>query len=257
MPVNGTVNNGLDLSERVAVVTGAGSGIGAGIARSMSAAGANVVLVDLNGAGLADTAKWIESAGGAAHVIEIDISVDEAPQTIVGTTIERFGSLDILVNAAGIADFEPFEDATMESFDRQMRVMARAPFALTQAATPHLAQGGKVIFFSSIAAFVGFRGTAAYAMAKGAISALVLSLGLELASQGINVNAVAPGTTVTPINDDLFAEAGRQDSIIAATPAGRLATVEDQVGPALFLASSAAAHMYGQTLIVDGGYTTQ
>ena len=147
------------LAGKVAVVTGASSGIGSAIASAIAGAGADVVLVGRDRRRLEDCCRPL---GGSAIYVAVDLTEDAAPQQVVDTAVERFGSLQVVVHSAGIFEPRPFLESSLESFDRQMHVNVRAPFALTQAAVPHLRGDGVVIFISSIAGHTAFPNSAAY-----------------------------------------------------------------------------------------------
>jgi NAD(P)-dependent dehydrogenase (short-subunit alcohol dehydrogenase family) len=174
---------------------------------------------------------------------------------VVRESIEAFKRIDILIHSAGIYVPRRFPETDLATLDRQWAINVRAAFALTQDALPELIRRrGKVIFVSSIDGHVGFAGDTAYAATKGAVDALVRALGMELASRNVRVNALAPGFTATPMNQDARADVQVLESVTSATPLKRLATVEDIAHAALFLASDAAAFIVGTVLPVDGGY---
>jgi NAD(P)-dependent dehydrogenase (short-subunit alcohol dehydrogenase family) len=248
-----TAQASFDLSGKVAVVTGASSGIGKGIAEAMSAAGAKVVVTGR------DEDRLREGAGslGEHHLVVADICRDDAPRRVVDETIEAFGALDVLVHSAGIFWPKPFADAPLDEFDEQFRVNVRAPYALTQAALPHLLPDGAVIFISSIAGHVGFPNSTAYCGSKGAIELITKSLAMELAPLGVRVNAIAPGNVHTAMNAEFFASADYERAMIERTPAGRVGVVDDIAPVAVFLASDAARYIHGESILVDGGWAAQ
>jgi glucose 1-dehydrogenase len=218
-------------------------------------AGAAVVLADLDGAGLARTAERIGPRGGRSRTLVVDVTEERAAQRIVELALEAFGRLDIVVPAAGIAYLSSFEEYPTEQLDRQWAVNVRAPFLLAQAALPHLRGHGSIVFIASIAGAVGFPRLSAYTASKGAIWGLTRALAGELASEGVRVNAIAPGTFDTPQNTEMLADEAFKRALIEAIPAKRLGEVEDIVLPALFLASDGARHVHGVVLTVDGGFT--
>jgi NAD(P)-dependent dehydrogenase (short-subunit alcohol dehydrogenase family) len=248
-------NASFDLTSRVAVVTGASSGIGAEIARALAASGARVVLVGRDRKRLDGVAAEIRTAGGECHSVRIDVTAEQAPEAIVSETLEAFGALNIVAPAAGIFEWAPFEKTTVESFDRQWATNVRAPYRLVQAALPHLKPDGVVILVSSIAGLVGFPESVAYCATKGAIALMTKALAMELAGQGVRVNALAPGEIDTPMNVELYKNPDYIPYAIAQTPAGRLGYPDDVAPTAVFLASPAARFIHGQVIAVDGGWT--
>jgi len=241
------------LEGKVAVVTGASSGIGAAIARGMSDAGAKVVLTGRDEARLGEAADRL----GEHRVVPVDITVDGAPERIVSETIAAFGALDVLVHSAGIFWPKPFAEAPLEDFDQQFRVNVRAPYALTRAALPHLQPDGVVIFVSSVAGHVGFPSSTAYCGTKGAIELITKSLAMELAPLGVRVNAIAPGNVHTSMNAGFFESPEYERTMIERTPYGRVGLVEDIAPVAVFLASDAARYIHGESILVDGGWAAQ
>jgi NAD(P)-dependent dehydrogenase (short-subunit alcohol dehydrogenase family) len=239
------------LDSRVAIVTGASSGIGAAIAEAMAQAGASVVLVGRDAARLERTAASCE---GAHAIIAADVTAADAPELVVQGALEAFGRIDSIVHSAGIFLPKPFPDSPVASLDEQWLVNVRAPYAITHAAQEHLREGSSVIFISSIAGQVGFMNAAAYCATKGAIEQLVKSLAVEFAPHGVRVNAIAPGNVHSPMNEEYFRSPEYERAMIDATPAGRVGVVEDIAPAVVFLASEAARYVYGVSLLVDGGW---
>jgi NAD(P)-dependent dehydrogenase (short-subunit alcohol dehydrogenase family) len=248
----------LDLSGKTAVVTGASSGIGRAIAEALAEAGADLVVVGRDADRLAATVAAVQARDAQAEPLAVELTADDAPRTIVDAALRRFGGLHILVNCAGIFEPQPFETQPLASFDRQMAVNVRAPFALTQAALPHLRPGGTVVNISSIAGYVGFPQSAAYCATKGAVELMTRALAAELGPQGVRVNCIAPGNIRTPMNADQFAVSrAYEQSLEEKTPLGRIGETEDIAAAVVYLASPAAKFVNGASWLVDGGWAAQ
>jgi len=241
------------LDGKVAVVTGASSGIGFACAQAMSEAGAKVVLVGR------DRERLDECAAGCGEriVVEAELSSDDAPALIVDRTLEAFDSVNVLLHMAGIFWPNPIEKAPLEDFDTQWRVNVRAPYALTQAALPHMRKDDSVIFVSSIAGQIAFPNSSAYCATKGAVELLTKALAVELAPRGIRVNAIAPGNIRTPMNEEMLKSKDYEQMYLDGTPYGRVGLVEDVAPLAVFLASDAARYIHGESILVDGGWAAR
>ncbi len=245
----------LDLTSRVALVTGASSGIGAGVAQSLADAGAAVVLCGRNVERLAEVAQAIETAGGKCLAVPSDVEDDSSAGEMVEAAVRRFGRLDILVCCAGLLAIGALEETTLATLDRQWRVNVRAPFAVTQAAIPFLRDGGgSVVYFISPAGEIGQAYAGAYGMSKAALAQLTRTLAVELAADGVRVNAISPGWIATPMNAELRQDPMVVELALATTPAGRLGSPDDIAPAVLFLVSDAADYITGAILPVSGGY---
>jgi NAD(P)-dependent dehydrogenase (short-subunit alcohol dehydrogenase family) len=242
-----------DLDGKVAIVTGASSGMGVACAEALSEAGAKVVLVGRDRDRLASCAERC----GEHRVVAIDLVDDEAPAQIVDQALDAFGAVTSLLHMAGIFWPKPFADAPLEDFDRQWNVNVRAPYALTKAALPHLGRDDSITFVSSIAGHVAFPNSAAYCATKGAIEQLTKALAVELAPAGIRVNAIAPGNIRTPMNEELLKNPDYEQMYLDGTPYGRVGVVEDVAPLAVFLASDAARYVHGESIVVDGGWVAR
>ena len=240
---------------QVAVITGAGQGIGFEIARQLAAQGASVVLNDIDEARARQAAEKISKqgicygmAGDAADINFINQMVKEA--------VNRFGKLTVAVANAGITLFGDFFNYKPEALDDVMRVNLRGSFFLTQIAAVQMKkqkEGGSILLMSSVTAHQAHKDLAAYGMTKAALEMLAKTLVIELSPFNISINAIAPGATKT----ERTAEDSQYEKTWSRiTPAGRPATVEDIANAALFMLSPLSRHITGQSLIVDGGWTS-
>jgi NAD(P)-dependent dehydrogenase (short-subunit alcohol dehydrogenase family) len=251
------------LNGRVALISGAGSGIGRCAALLFAADGAAVGALDADADAARATADAVTAAGGRAVDLAVDVRDAAAVADAVDTTVAAFGRLDVLYNNAGVSVGGSVLDATDDDWERCWSVNVLGTVVCTRSAVPRMAGGGAIVNTASIAAQVGVRGLAAYTAAKGAIIALTRSMAVDLAPLGIRVNAVAPGTVVTPMSEELLLARGGGDreAGIAATvpkyPLGRLGTPEEIAGVALFLAGPGAGFVTGTTVTADGGMTAQ
>jgi glucose 1-dehydrogenase len=249
---------GTRLQGKVAIVTGGASGIGAETARAFAVQGASVMICDGNAALGEAVVEEISEAGGTSQFAKLDVRSEAQWAEVVAATEKAYGKVDILVNCAGIFEPQPFETQLLESFDRQMAVNVRAPFALTQAALPHLRPDGAVVNISSIAGYAGFPQSAAYCATKGAVELMTRALATELGPQGVRVNCVAPGNIRTPMNVGQFAASPEYErSLEDKTPLGRIGETEDIAAAVVFLASPAAKFVNGASWLVDGGWAAQ
>lgn len=245
------------LSGKVAIVTGASSGIGQGIAERLGAEGVKVI-VDYVGAadGAQTTQKVMKQAGGTAETVQADITTDSDMKRLVDTAWERFGGADILVNNAGVEHKSAFWDTTEADYDKVMTVNLRAAFFLTQAFVRRLRDSkrpGRVVNISSVHEDMVFPGFATYCCSKGGMRMMMRDLAVELGPLGITVNNVAPGAIATPINTALLNDKPKLNALLANIPLGRMGKPEDVAGLVAFLASDDAAYVTGSTFVVDGG----
>jgi len=243
-------------SSQTALVTGAGQGIGFTIARRLAQLGVSVVLNDRDAQLAEEAAGKIQQEGGQCTAWAGDASNVDFVRELVQFTVTEYGRLDLLVANAGITIFGDFFDYSPEQFEQVMNLNLRGSFFLTQAAARQMrvqGSGGSVLLMSSVVGHQAHPGLAAYAMTKAALEMLAKNLVLDLSPHGININAVAPGATQTErtLDDPDYIPIWSR-----ITPMGRPATVEDIASAALFLLSPAARHITGQSLVVDGGWTS-
>jgi NAD(P)-dependent dehydrogenase (short-subunit alcohol dehydrogenase family) len=242
------------LEGRVAIVTGAGQGIGKAIVHGMAHEGAAVAIVDIDGEQAAGVQRELSDDEAVAIAIQADVSDSAAVETMVQRCRNELGRVDILVNSAGLYANASVEAMTEADWDRVIGTNLVGTFLCSRAVVPSLIdqRSGRIISLTSGRAFQGARDSAHYAASKAGIVGFTKALALELASDGITVNALCPGLTDTPqarrqLADEHFAARARDN------PMGRIGRSEDLVGPAVFLASDAAAYITGQTLLVNGG----
>jgi 2-dehydro-3-deoxy-D-gluconate 5-dehydrogenase len=248
------MTNPFDLTGKVAIVTGANTGIGQGIALALAAAGADLACVGRTPA--EDTVAKARALGRRAEMISADLSTIEPVQRVVDETVEKLGRLDILVNNAGIIRRADAVDFTEEDWDAVVDTNMKSVFFLCQAAGRHMiAQGsGKIVNIASMLTFQGGIRVPSYTASKSGIGGLTKLLANEWASKGVNVNAIAPGYISTNNTTALRSDEERNKSILDRIPAARWGDASDLGGAAVFLASRAADYVQGHILAVDGGW---
>ncbi|HUX43759.1 MAG TPA: glucose 1-dehydrogenase [Terracidiphilus sp.] len=245
------------LKGKVAIVTGAGSGIGQGIAERLGCEGAKVV-VDYVGdpAGAEATKKAIAAAGSEGELVLADVTSTADDRNLVDAAWSRFGSADILVNNAGMEHKADFWDTTEADYDKVLAVNLRGPFFLTQAFVRRLRDAkkpGRVVNISSVHEDMAFPGFSTYCCSKGGLRMLMRDLAVELGPLGITVNNVAPGAVATPINTALLNDKPKLNALLEKIPLGRLGKPEDVAGLVAYLASEDASYVTGATFVIDGG----
>ncbi|MDP4213803.1 MAG: SDR family oxidoreductase [Bacteroidota bacterium] len=242
---------------QVALVTGAGQGIGFEMVRQLAASGAKTILNDLDFALAESAAKRIREETGAECVAMAGDSGDlDFIRNMVSTAVTKFGKLDIVIANAGITLFGDFLSYPAESFFRVLQVNLGGSFFLAQAAAKQMIKqgtGGSLLFTSSVTGHQAHKNLAAYGMTKAALEMLAKNLVVELSPHKINVNAIAPGATLT---ERTMEDSGYEKTWSAITPMGRPAHSSEIANAALFLVSEEAKHITGQSLVIDGGWTS-
>ena len=244
-----------DLSDKVALVTGAYRGLGFAIGKGLAQAGATVVLNGRRADALTTAAKALTDAGLRASTVVFDVTDAQAIKRGVAGIVESYGHLDILVNNAGIQRRNPLVDFTQKDWDDIIATNLTAPFLVSQAVLPGMIarKSGKIIHIASLMSELARPTVVPYTAAKGGVRQLTRGMAVELAPHGIQVNAIAPGYFATEMNRALIDDADFNAWVCKRTPAGRWGQPEEIAGLAVFLASSAANYMTGQLLVIDGG----
>jgi len=250
------------LEGKVAIVTGGASGIGRAVAEAFAKAGAKVCVADISQEKCDQAAREI-GLGAMGHAL--DVCQQASIDTCVDAVVEKFGTVNTLVNCAGVFGMQMFAEITTEEFDRVVAVNSKGVLFMTQAVVRRmLASGsrGAVVNIASGAGRRGQPGATVYALSKAAVISITQSAGLELVSQGIRVNAIAPGSVMTPMWEQVRDIYGKilgegvdpDKAMVDTNPSGRISVPADYVGAALYLASDESDYVVGQTLNVDGGY---
>lgn len=246
----------LDFNGQVVLVTGAGQGNGAAIARAFGDAGAKVAVVDRNRDTAQDVATQIVSNGGSAAAFQLDVSDAAACRELAEAVQDRLGPVNVLVNNAGILIRGAFgEGDALGDWARTLSVNLSGPYNMVLALLEQLkATRGCVLNVASIQSFVATPNSAPYTASKGGVAQLTKALASELAAHGIRVNAIAPGFIATPMTESTLADAEKTARLLAHVPMKRPGEADELAGPALFLCSAQASYVTGAILPVDGGY---
>jgi 3-oxoacyl-[acyl-carrier protein] reductase len=243
-----------NLKDKIAIVTGAGHGIGKGIAMALARNGADVVVTDLSDE-IFNVGKELESVGSKAYSVKCDVTDLNEAQTIEEKIVDKYERIDILVNNAGIYPQKSFLEMTSEDWSKVLNVNLNGVFHCTKAVVPKMVQQkyGKIINIASIAgAVVGYVNLAHYSASKAAIAGFTKSLALEMAPHGININAIAPGAIdmgTIPVGSEILKQ------VIKTIPIGRMGLPSDIANLAVFLASDESNYITGQCIVCDGGYS--
>jgi NAD(P)-dependent dehydrogenase (short-subunit alcohol dehydrogenase family) len=249
----------MKFKDKVAIVTGAGSGIGKATALLFGREGAKVVVATRTAANGEATTRAIRAAGGSAENVPTDVSETTEARRAIETTIERYGRLDILFNNAGFEGrIAEIADLGEDDWDLVLGINLKGTFLMTKFAIPHMARGGggAIVNCSSTFGYVGAAGWGPYCASKAGILGLTRVLALECARQNIRVNAVCPGGTVTGMHPRYLTTPELEEAHRRRHPLGRFGSADEVAKAVLFLASDEASFVTGTSLIVDGGYTS-
>ncbi len=237
---------------KVAIVTGASRGMGEAIAIELAKYGASVVISDiLSGEG---TVEKIKSLKGNSIYIKTDVSDENDVKNLIEKTIKKFGSLDILVNDAGIYKLSPTLNLSENEWDKTINIDLKGVFLCCKEALKYMKRGSSIVNISSIAGISGLSESAAYCAAKGGVRILTKSLASEFGKRGIRVNSIHPGVIETPMTQDSLKNKTMKDATLSKVPLGRVGKPIDIAMAVLFLVSDAASYITGEELVVDGGW---
>lgn len=240
---------------QVAIVTGASSGIGVGCAMKLAEMGMAVLGTGRDRDRLAELESAVNDPDRVA-TLAVDLTDDDAPRRIVSTAIERWGHIDFLINNAGVGSPKPLHETDDETLDYFLGLMLRAPFRLARDVLPHMAPGSAIINVTSTFAVVGGLRGGAYSAAKGGLTALTTHIACQYGASGIRCNAVAPGVTVTPMVEKRLEDERFRKINTEMTPHQRLGRVDDIASTVAFLCSPGGSFINGQTIVVDGGWSS-
>jgi NAD(P)-dependent dehydrogenase (short-subunit alcohol dehydrogenase family) len=248
----------MKLKNKVAIVTGAASGIGKSIALAFSREGARVVVSDINVESGKATAAEIKAANGDALFVEADVAEAKAVESLINDSIKHFGPIDIMVNNAGVEIVQRLADTDEQLWDRLIAVNLKGVFLGTKYAVPKMLEngGGNIINMSSVAGIMGAGGLGAYNASKGGVVLLTKNTAMDYGKQNIRANCICPGFIATPMVENIMALPGAEEiknKIFSLCPAGRLGTPEEVAHCAVFLASDESSFINGHALVVDGG----
>lgn len=244
---------------RTALVTGGNSGIGEAMATALGLGGARVILVARRMDKLEMAAQKMREKGIDARTLSCDLADVEKAEACVAEKVRGAGTVDILVNAAGVNLRQPVNEITVQSWNRQLALHLTTPFFLTRALAPAMAKQrwGRIINIASLQSYRAFANSMAYGAAKGGVLQLTRAIAQEWSCQGITCNAIGPGFFPTELTQPVFDNPALAEKNAAQTCIGRNGTLEDLYGVTLFLASEASAYITGQTLMIDGGFTAR
>ncbi|CZF82570.1 gluconate 5-dehydrogenase [Grimontia sp. AD028] len=253
------INQLFNLEGQVALVTGAGSGIGQRMAYALAKAGAKVVLSGRHAETLAQTAVAIAGEGGDAAIETVDLNKRETLPRFIEKVSSHFGAPDILVNAAGVNLRQPADDITLESWDMTLNLNLSVPFFLAKACLPGMREKGhgKIINIGSLQSYRAFANSIPYGASKGGVAQLTRAMAEAWSKEGITTNAIAPGFFQTPLTEKVFSDDSLSKHHASMTAVGRNGELSDFDGLTVFLASKASDYISGQMISLDGGYTAK
>lgn len=248
--------NLFDVSGKVVVITGAGSGLGEGYALAFGESGAAVICAGRNLQRLEATADKITRSGGTARAYPVDVTDLDSIRALAAAVVEDWGRLDVLINNAGYEHIQPFLEVTPQVYDDIMNVNLRGAFFMAQEAARVMKDqgGGKIINIGSLGSFIGLSESSVYCSTKGGVVQMTKTMALELGAYNIQVNCLAPGYFITPMTQPFYNDSRHRAWIESRIPLHQWGAAQDLAGPALFLASAASNYVTGETIKVDGGW---
>ena len=248
--------NLFDVSGKVVLITGAGSGLGEGYAQAFGESGATVICAGRNKDRLEDTVRKITESGGTARAFTVDVTDLDSIKALVAAVEAEYGRIDVLVNNAGYENIQPFLEVTPQVYDDIMNVNLKGVFFVAQEAARVMKDhgGGKIINIGSLGSYIGLAESSVYCSTKGGVVQLTKTMAIELRPFHIQVNCLAPGYFITPMTQPFYDDPEHRQWIESRIPLHQWGTTLDLAGPALFLASAASDYVTGVTIQVDGGW---
>lgn len=249
-----------DLTGHVAIITGGSKGLGAAIAAALASAGATTVIAGRDGAIAARTASELEAGfGRTSMAVSVDVTSEDGTQSLVNTTLQTFGRIDILVNSAGINIRGPINELSLDQFKDVFRTNVEGTWLACRAVVPTMTSSGygRIVNIASALGLVGLANRTPYASSKGAVVQMTRTLGIELAKTGVVANAICPGPFLTEMNIPIADTEDARKNVLGATALERWGLLKEIQGAALLLCSPAASYMTGSLITVDGGWTAR